>query len=87
MSSVVLYTIAKTMDGAGEAQAQVKLRGQPSPRFFVTVASKGVKFSVSALESTLAGALADVDSKEVTDEAENKKASKDAGSTRYRAQC
>jgi hypothetical protein len=75
------------MDGAGEAEAQVKWRGQPSPQFFVNVASKGVKFSVSALESTFAGGFADVDSKEVTDVAENKKASKEAGSTRCRAQC
>jgi hypothetical protein len=75
------------MDGAGEAEAQVKSRGQPSPHFFVNVASKGVKFSVSALESTLADGLGDVDSKEVTDLAENKKASKEAGSTRCRAKC
>jgi hypothetical protein len=75
------------MDGAGEAEAQVKLRGQPSPRFFVNVASKGVKFSVSALESTFADGFTDIDSKEVTGVAENKKASKDAGSTRCRAQC
>jgi hypothetical protein len=75
------------MDGAGEAEAQVKLRGLPSPRFFVNVASKGVKFSVSALESTFADGFGDADSKEVTDVTENKKASKDAGSTKYRAQC
>jgi hypothetical protein len=65
------------MDGAGEAEAQVKWRGLPSPRFFVNVASKGVRFSVSALESTFADGSADVDSKEVTDVAENKKASKE----------
>jgi hypothetical protein len=34
------------------------------PVFFVSVASKGLKFTVSGLESTLTGGLASVDSKD-----------------------
>jgi hypothetical protein len=37
----------------------------PLPRFFVSVASKGLRNSVSGLESTLTGILTSVDSKEV----------------------
>jgi hypothetical protein len=37
----------------------------PSPRFFVSVASKGFSLPVSLLESTLLSGLASVDSNEV----------------------
>jgi hypothetical protein len=37
----------------------------PSPHIFVSVASKGVRSSVSGLESTLTDIFASVDSKEV----------------------
>jgi hypothetical protein len=40
----------------------------PSPGFFVSVASKELRFDVSGLESTLMACLASVDSKVVTDE-------------------
>jgi hypothetical protein len=41
-------------------------KGQtPSPRFFVNVASKGFRISVSGLESTLMGGCASVASKGV----------------------
>jgi hypothetical protein len=37
----------------------------PSPRFFVSAESKGVRFPVSRLEGTLVGSSASVDSKGV----------------------
>ncbi len=39
-------------------------RTWPHPMFFVSVASKGLRFSVSDLESTLAGCRISVDSKD-----------------------
>src|SRR5579859_6133865 len=41
-------------------------RHQSPPQIFVSVASKGFRFSVSALESTFAGTLVVIDSKGLT---------------------
>ena len=49
----------------GDWQGQQGNRSTPSPWVLVSVASKGLRFYVSGLESTLTGISISVDSKEV----------------------